>query len=179
LVNFYRCLLLGLAGLLQSKRLLWTEATGAAFLTIKTALAAALLLAHLIAIHYAGFGKGCLQYATRAILKQKGGAGWWPFTFFCKKSALPQTCYSTFEREPLAAYNAVRHFQFLVEGRQFTLLTAISHRFLACIDSSANIFLWLISQLILSTLLVLPIALPMPGATPAGHRSALLPLHHL
>jgi hypothetical protein len=30
----------------KSKRLLWTEATGAAFLTIKTALAAALLLAH-------------------------------------------------------------------------------------------------------------------------------------
>ncbi len=31
--------------------------------------------------------------------------------------------YSTFDRELLAAFSAVRHFRFLLEGRQFRLLT--------------------------------------------------------
>jgi hypothetical protein len=33
------------------------------------------------------------------------------------------TRYSTFDRELLAAFSAVRHFRFLLEGRQFRLLT--------------------------------------------------------
>jgi hypothetical protein len=33
------------------------------------------------------------------------------------------TRYSTFDRELLAAFSAVRHFRFLLEGPQFRLLT--------------------------------------------------------
>jgi hypothetical protein len=33
------------------------------------------------------------------------------------------TRYSTFDRELLAAFSAVRHFRVLLEGRQFRLLT--------------------------------------------------------
>jgi hypothetical protein len=33
------------------------------------------------------------------------------------------TRYSTFDKELLAAFSAVRHFRFLLEGRRFRLLT--------------------------------------------------------
>ncbi len=45
-------------------------------------------------------------------------------TPFCsKKLSGAGTRYSTFDRELLAAVSAVRHFRFLLEGRQFRLLT--------------------------------------------------------
>jgi hypothetical protein len=43
--------------------------------------------------------------------------------FFSKKLAPAEVKYSTFDRELLAAYATIRHFRFLLEGRQFQLLT--------------------------------------------------------
>jgi hypothetical protein len=43
--------------------------------------------------------------------------------FYSKKLSGAGTRYSTFDRELLAAFSAVRHFRFLLEGRQFRLLT--------------------------------------------------------
>jgi hypothetical protein len=40
-----------------------------------------------------------------------------------KKLSGAGTRYSTFDRELLAAFSAVRHFRFILEGRQFRLLT--------------------------------------------------------
>ncbi len=57
------------------------------------------------------------------VLQQKVGNGWKPLAFFSKKLAPAEVKYSTFDRELLAAYATIRHFCFLLEGRQFQLLT--------------------------------------------------------
>jgi hypothetical protein len=57
----------------------------------------------------------------RASTAQRGS--WQPLAFYSKKLSGAGTRYSTFDRELLAAFSAVRHFRFLLEGRQFRLLT--------------------------------------------------------
>ena len=46
-----------------------------------------------------------------------------PLGFFSKKLDSTQINYSAFDRELLAAFSAVRHFRFQVEGRPFQLWT--------------------------------------------------------
>ena len=48
---------------------------------------------------------------------------WQPLGFFSKKLDRAQMSYSAFDRELLAAFSAIRHFRFQVEGRQFQLWT--------------------------------------------------------
>ncbi len=57
------------------------------------------------------------------VLQQLTGRRWQPLAFYSKKLSGAGTRYSTFDRELLAAFSAVRHFRFLLEGRQFRLLT--------------------------------------------------------
>jgi hypothetical protein len=57
------------------------------------------------------------------VLQQLTGGRWQPLAFYSKKLSGAGTRYSTFDRELLAAFSAVRHFRFLLEGRQFRLLT--------------------------------------------------------
>jgi hypothetical protein len=57
------------------------------------------------------------------VLQQKVGNGWKPSAFYSKKLASAEVKYSTFDRELLAAFSTIRHFCFLLEGRQFQLLT--------------------------------------------------------
>ncbi len=57
------------------------------------------------------------------VLQQLTGGRWQPLVFYSKKLSGAGTRYSTFDRELLAAFSAVRHFRFLLEGRQFRLLT--------------------------------------------------------
>jgi hypothetical protein len=57
------------------------------------------------------------------VLQQLNGGSWQPLVFYSKKLSGAGTRYSTFDRELLATFSAVRHFRFLLEGRQFHLLT--------------------------------------------------------
>jgi hypothetical protein len=57
------------------------------------------------------------------VLQQLNGGSWQPLAFYSKKLSGAGTRYSTFDRELLAAFSAVRHFRFLLEWRQFRLLT--------------------------------------------------------
>jgi len=57
------------------------------------------------------------------VLQQYQKGGWSPLAFFSKKLSPTQVKYSTFDRELLAAQSSIRHFRFLLEGRQFRLLT--------------------------------------------------------
>jgi hypothetical protein len=57
------------------------------------------------------------------MLQQLAGGSWQPLAFYSKKLSGAGTRYSTFDRELLAAFSAVRHFRFLLEGQQFRLLT--------------------------------------------------------
>jgi hypothetical protein len=57
------------------------------------------------------------------VLQQLNGGIWQPLAFYSKKLSGAGIRYSTFDRELLAAFSAVRHFRFLRGGRQFRLLT--------------------------------------------------------
>ena len=58
-----------------------------------------------------------------AVLQQEVVGFWAPLSFYSKKLSSAETRYSAFDRELFAAYSALRHFRFLLEGEEFVLLT--------------------------------------------------------
>jgi hypothetical protein len=50
------------------------------------------------------------------VLQQLNGGSWQPLAFYSKQLSGAGTRYSTFDMELLAAFSAVRHFRFLLEG---------------------------------------------------------------
>jgi hypothetical protein len=64
------------------------------------------------------------------VLQQLTPKGWQPLLFYNKKLDDTQKRDSTFDRELLAAYLAVRNFWFLLEGREFFIET--DHKPLTC-----------------------------------------------
>uniref|UniRef100_A0A5S6Q617 RNA-directed DNA polymerase n=1 Tax=Trichuris muris TaxID=70415 RepID=A0A5S6Q617_TRIMR len=61
--------------------------------------------------------------AAGAVLQQLVDGTWKPLGFFSKRFRPAQRRYSTFGRELLAVYLAVRHFRHWIEGRPFTIFT--------------------------------------------------------
>jgi cleavage and polyadenylation specificity factor subunit 1 len=60
-----------------------------------------------------------------AVLQQRPSppAPWQPLGFFSQKLSTAQVNYSAFDREILACVEAICHFRYMLEGRQFTLFT--------------------------------------------------------
>ncbi len=94
-----------------------------AFQTAKQALASAVLLNHLdpkapisVMIDASSVAiSGTLQQTVRGVPQL--------FEFFAQKLSPTQRRYSTFSRELLAIYAAIKHFLHLLEGRNFTVFT--------------------------------------------------------
>ncbi|CAH8500068.1 unnamed protein product [Schistosoma mattheei] len=63
------------------------------------------------------------QKAVGAVLQQQVNNMTTPIAFFSKRLSPAQERYSTFGRELLAIYLAVKHFNFLLQGRTFTIMT--------------------------------------------------------
>ena len=61
--------------------------------------------------------------AVGAVLQQYINNHWHPISYFSKALKPAETCYSTFDRELLAVYLAVKQFRYFVEGRSFHVLT--------------------------------------------------------
>ncbi|CAH8602890.1 unnamed protein product [Schistosoma mattheei] len=61
--------------------------------------------------------------AVGAVLQQLVNGVWEPLSFFSKRLNPTQTRYSTFGRELLAIYLAIKHFRHMVEGINFTVYT--------------------------------------------------------
>ena len=61
--------------------------------------------------------------AVGAVLEQLVTDTWQPLAFFSKSLRPAEIKYSTFDRELLALYLAVRHFRYFLEGRDFTAFT--------------------------------------------------------
>jgi len=61
--------------------------------------------------------------AVGAVLQQEIDHHWQPIAFFSKKLTPAETKYSTFDRELLAVYLAIKHFLYFVEGWEFYILT--------------------------------------------------------
>ncbi len=126
MVNFYRSFLPGIPCTLQ----LLTDALKGAPKTLELPPAAdAFGAANVVPLVHPA-PKAVLSLATDAsdthvggMLQQLSRGSLQPLAFYSKKLSGAGTRYSTFDRELLAAFSAVRHFSFLLEGRQFHLLT--------------------------------------------------------
>jgi hypothetical protein len=103
------------------KTLEWPLA--AAFGATKVSLAAAVPLAHPAPNAVLSLATDASDTHVGGVLQQLKGGRWQPLAFYSKKLSGAGMRYSTFDRELLAAFSAVRHFRFLLEGRQFRLLT--------------------------------------------------------
>ena len=135
MVNFYHRFIPNCAKILQplnrllsspkhhSHQLAWDEEAAAAFHVVKQALADATLL-----VHPKPHAPTCImtdasEYAVGAVLQQRIDDEWRPIAYFSRKLHPPETRYSTFDRELLAVYLAIRHFRYFVEGREFFVLS--------------------------------------------------------
>lgn len=107
----------------KKKEFSWSSSCQDAFLDVKHSLANATLL---------NFPKknARLNIATDAsdtdiggVLQQFVNDVWEPLAFFSRKLNPAQTKYSTFDRELLAIYSAIKHFQHFVEGQDFHIIT--------------------------------------------------------
>jgi hypothetical protein len=132
MVNFYRRFLPGITRTLQPltdalkgapKTLEWPPAPATAFGAAKAALAAAVPLAHPAPNAVLSLATDASDTHVGGVLQQLNGGRWQPLASYSKKLSGAGTRYSTFDRELLAAFNTVRHFRFLLEGRRFRLLT--------------------------------------------------------
>ncbi|EFA07205.2 Retrovirus-related Pol polyprotein from transposon 297-like Protein [Tribolium castaneum] len=101
----------------------WTPESKAAFELCKHDLAQATLLVHPTTTDTISLTVDASDFAMRAVLEQNQGGSWKPLSFFSKKLTPAQQKYSTYDRELLAIYSAVKAFQHFLEGRHFVIYT--------------------------------------------------------
>lgn len=101
----------------------WTDESKNAFLQIKEALAQAALLAHPSPSAPLSLMVDASNDAVGGVLQQRIGNQWQPLSFYTKKFNVAQQKYSTYDRELLAAYLAIKHFRHSLEGHEFILFT--------------------------------------------------------
>ncbi|GBL91930.1 Transposon Tf2-6 polyprotein [Araneus ventricosus] len=61
--------------------------------------------------------------ALGSVLSQEENVEWKPLAFFSRKLTPAEQRYSVYDRELLAVYASVRHFSYVLEGRNFTIYT--------------------------------------------------------
>ncbi|BHF71785.1 hypothetical protein SprV_0401484500 [Sparganum proliferum] len=132
MVNFYRRFLPNCADLMLPLTNLLSGPKGplelrghalTAFERIKTSLADATLLTHPAPKAPLSLMVDASTVAVGAVLQQHINDSTRPLAFFSKKLSPTETRYSTFGRELLAIYLAVKHFRHFLEGRDFTIFT--------------------------------------------------------
>jgi hypothetical protein len=108
----------------RNHRLAWSESQIGAFHLIKEA------LSHVTTLHYISGDADFYHLVTDASNVALGAALYqirdnnpYPIGFYSRKLSSTERNYSTFDRELLAAYSAVIHFQHLLDGRHVTLFT--------------------------------------------------------
>ncbi|BHF68484.1 hypothetical protein SprV_0301151900 [Sparganum proliferum] len=94
-----------------------------AFERIKNSLADATLLTHPAPEAQLSLMVDASTVAVGAVLQQHLAGSTQPLAFFSKKLLPAETRYSTFGRELLAIYLAVKHFRHFLEGQEFTIFT--------------------------------------------------------
>ena len=107
----------------SKKPLQWCEESDKAFGQLKQALVSATLLAHPNPKSKISLVTDASDFAMGAVLQQESDKGKEPLCFFSRTFTPAQTRYSTYDRELLAIYSAIKHFKYLLEGRNFTIFT--------------------------------------------------------
>lgn len=132
MVNHYRRFIPNCASLMapltdmlrgKPKRVILSEEAKSAFTKIKQAVADATMLQHPHNRAPLSLAVDASNTAVGAVLQQMINKQWNPIAFFSKRLSPTETRYSTFGRELLAIYLAIRHFRHFVEGREFTVFT--------------------------------------------------------
>ncbi|CAB0043629.1 unnamed protein product, partial [Trichogramma brassicae] len=136
MLNFYRrCLphaaelmspLTDLLRGLQKKKekLSWSAQADEAFERIKQAMASAVRSAFYHPGQPLALHTDASNTAIGAALSQRhADDDWTPLGFFSQKLSPTQQRYSTYDRELLAIFEAIKYFQRILEGRSFTIMT--------------------------------------------------------
>ena len=105
----------------KPKSIQWTPECQQAFENSKDALAAATLLHHPIPGAPLALTTDASKRALGGTMEQRGPSGWEPLAYYSAKLEPHQTLWPPYDRELLAAFRSVRHFKYMVEGRNFTL----------------------------------------------------------
>ena len=130
--NFYRRFIPSCASIVQPltdllkcdpKKFHLSNQAKEAFVNAKEALSKVVMLSHINPKATLILCTDASQIAVGAVLQQKINDAVTPLAFFSKKLEPAQTRYSTFGRELLAIYLAIRHFSYLLQGRHFTIFT--------------------------------------------------------
>ncbi|CAH8490858.1 unnamed protein product [Dicrocoelium dendriticum] len=132
LVNYYRRFIPRCAQLMQpltdllrgnERKFAFPDTAQAAFAELKDAISNIALLAHSESTAPLSITTDASDVAVGAVLQQHVGGRWQPLGFFSKRLQPAESRYSTFGRELLAIYLAIRHFRHTLEGRAFTVYT--------------------------------------------------------
>ena len=132
MLNFYRRFIRGAAGLLlpltealkgKSTILRWDLEMNKSFAAAKTVLSKVPSLVHPDPAARISVSVDASGSHIGAVLQQDVSGSWAPLAFYSKKLSASESKYSAFDRELFAAYSALRHFCFLLEGNTFTLFT--------------------------------------------------------
>ena len=134
MINFYHRFIAHCATLLQplyqamkgnpqNAPLDWSPCMLSAFNSVKRALSQSALLAHPLPGATIALSTDASDIGIGASLEQLTDKGWQPLAFFSRQLRPAERKYSTFDRELLALYLAVRHFRFTLEGRLFVMFT--------------------------------------------------------
>lgn len=103
--------------------IVWTEATRDAFVNCKEKLANATLLVHPSCLKTLVLKTDASDTCIGAHIDQLNGDVWEPLGFFSRKLTEREKRYSTYDRELLGAYAAIKYFRHQLEGRSFELYT--------------------------------------------------------
>ena len=107
----------------KGQRIDWSEDCQAAFQRAKDSLCKATLLHHPRPHAPTSVTADASNTAMGAQLEQLHGDSWVPIALFSRKLSETEKKYSAFDRELLAAYNAIKRFRHFLEGHPFTLCT--------------------------------------------------------
>ena len=104
-------------------KIVWCDQTIEAFKKLKNELSKAANLAHPNPTATLILAVDASNSAIGGVIEQQNGDIREPLSFFSKKLSDTQRRYSTYDRELLAIYLAIKHFRYMLEGQQFVILT--------------------------------------------------------
>lgn len=101
----------------------WDDDSTKAFEECRNSLAEATLLVHPSPNAKLVLHVDASNFCVGAAIHELDGGNLRPLGFFSKRMSDTQKRYSTFDRELLAAYQAVKYFKHMIDGRNCTILT--------------------------------------------------------
>ena len=107
----------------DNSKITWCDQTNQAFERCKEQLSAATQLAIPTSSLELAIMVDASNQSIGAVVQQHAREGWQPLSFFSRKLTDTEQKYSTYDRELLAAYGAVKHVKHFIDGREFTLYT--------------------------------------------------------